>query len=257
MVRFKQMSFDNAPRRASFPFNHAALLEDVDGTLTGHSGASILPHMKIMNPAHCTQDASVSYGVPGAICTQGKFRKVVWNRVRPSSVNEKPALLTNEFGSDTVLWRKKSKTLALGYTAFLIAGETLELSFMNGTQFTNISFNMQIYELLDDEWGLLKMKFAQTPDHFSAVLNSTKNSTATIPDASMDNGDYYYDDETKEMIMLYSGKGNTPEKPLLKPITLSVHRCFYDNCIAPTPLEGRPDDTRKWSRLADWIGKKL
>lgn len=259
MVRFQQMSFENAPRRVHFPFNHAAVLHDIDGSLTGHVGGSILPYMNILNPVHCTPDNSASYGVPGAICSQGKFRKVAWNDVHPSSINEKHAYLTNVHGRDTVLWRKKSKTHPLGYTALMIVGDTLALSYANASQFTNISFNMEIYELQDGETGILSMKFAQKPDHIETFPGSTKNSTAAIPDASMSHGEYHLNQGTNELSILYNGKGNDEEQPSGKRISLGVHRCFFEDCIVPTPPvppSGRPETVRIWSDIDSWEGKE-
>lgn len=260
MVRFQQMSFENSPRRASFPFTHASVLYDLDGTLTGHVGGSILPDMKILNPAHCSVDASVSHGaVPGAICSQGKFRKVAWNGVRPSSINEKNAYLTNAHGSDTVFWRKKAKTYASGYTALFIVGDTLALTYANASQFTNMSFNMEISELEDTDSGILSMKFAQSPDHIQTSHGSLKNSTPAIPDASMSHGEYHINQQTNELSILYNGKGNDNTMPKGKHLSLSVHRCFYEGCIVPTPPippSGRPDTVRIWSDIDSWEGMR-
>lgn len=165
MVRFNQMSFENAPNRVSFPFNHASVLEDIDGTLTGTSGASYLPDMGILNPSHCTQEASASFGaVDGALCTQGKFRRIAWNKMHPSSIDGKDAFLTNDHGTDTVKWRKKAKSgRPSGYTALMEVGGTLKLTFANSSQFTNISFDMSIAELEDGDTAILQVCLCFSP----------------------------------------------------------------------------------------------
>ena len=154
------MSYENAPNRVSFPFNHASVFEDTDGTLTGTSGgASYLPFMEILNPAHCTENAAASFGaVKGALCTQGKFRRMAWNNMHPSSIDGKDAFLTNAHGTDTVKWRKKAKSgKPSGYTALMEVGGTLKLTFANSSQFTNISFDMSIAELEDADTGILEV----------------------------------------------------------------------------------------------------
>ena len=130
----------------------------MDGSLTGTAGGSILPSMKILNPNHCSDDETVSHGVPGSICNQGHFRRMAWNNVHPSSIDGKEAFLTNQHGTDTVIWRKKSKTgKPEGYTALLTVGDTFHLTFANSSQFTNISFDMSIAELKDDESAIMQV----------------------------------------------------------------------------------------------------
>ena len=146
----------------------------------------------------------------------------------------------------------------LGYTALLIMDDTLTLGYENSSQFTNLSFTMKIYDLQDSDSAHLKIVFNKSPDHMQTSRGSLKNSTASIPTASMPHGEYHYDKLTREMNILVNGKGNDELKPSSKSIDLSVHRCFYEKCITPTPPSPpseRPDKVRLWSELDDWQGK--
>ena len=74
----------------------------------------------------------------------------------------------------------------------------------------------------------------------------------------MKHGDFYLDKQNLEATILIHGRGNTAEQPEDKNIALSVYRCFYENCITPTPPvppSERPNVTRIWSKLEDWNGK--
>ncbi|XP_066933159.1 fibrocystin-L-like [Clytia hemisphaerica] len=258
VVRFEKMSFENAPNRVSFPFPHASLLEDMDGTLTTHVGGSILPTMGTLDPNHCDDYPAGGHGSAAAsVCSQGKFRRITWNKMHPSSIDGKDAFLTNDHGTDTVKWRKKAKAgLPEGYTSFLEVDDTLALTFANSPQFTNISFDMKIAGLEDTDSALLQIQFAQDPDHIQTISGSNKNSTVAVPDASMDHGEYFLSTEN-QMTVLINGKNNEPEQPTEKMINLRVHRCFYEGCITPTPPSPpseRPNVTRVWSKLEDWEG---
>lgn len=150
------MSFEKADRVASFPFNHASVLEDLDGTLTGTAGGSILPTMGTLDPAVCSAQPSASHGsVAASVCKQGKYRRITWNKMHPSSIDGKDAFFTNNHGVDVVKWRKKAKAgLPQGYTGFIEVDDTLKLTFANSSQFTNISFDMLIagFEEKDSAW---------------------------------------------------------------------------------------------------------
>ena len=173
MVRTRQLAFENVANKVSFGFIHSTLITDQDGTLVGGVGstanASILPSSGYLDPADCQVVPAFSVGgVNGSVCRTMKFAKIAWNEMKPSSIDEKDAYLTNKHGSDVVTWRKKSKSgLTLGYTTFLPVNEEVTLSFQNSTQFTNISFNMRIFEMPPQQSAHIKLKFNQLPDHFS------------------------------------------------------------------------------------------
>ena len=155
------MSFEKADRIARFPFNHASVLEDIDGTLTGTSGGSILPTMGTLDPASCSPMPSASHGSAAAsMCTKGKYRRITWNKMHPSSIDGKNAFFTNSHGVDTVKWRKKAKAgLPKGYTGFIEVGDTFKLTFANSSQFTNISFDMRIADFEDKDYAWLQVIF--------------------------------------------------------------------------------------------------
>ena len=259
IVRLNKLTFTSSPNVASFPFNHATVLYDEDGSVTGYSGGRILPHMGILNPAICKIASNVSHGIPGAICEYGDFARMAWNHVKPGSINEKDAYLDNQYGRDVVKWRKKSKTHMKGYTAFLPIGETVLLSYQNSSQFTNISYDMGIYELQPEGFSYIKHQFKQTPDYFRTT-HKFINSTSNVPDPTHSkHGDWFYEKDKRNITYIVSGKYNSPLKPSAKTINFNVYRCFFEKCIVPTPPpapQGRRADARMWSKIQSWIGTK-
>ena len=259
IVRTKNIKFLNARERlVSFPFTHATCIEDLDGSITNHIGGNILPNMGTLDPSCCavSQAASVS-GIEGAICKCGKFRRMAWNNIQPSSIREKEAYLINQHGRDTSLYRKKAATHKLGWTTLLPMFDTLTLSFQNSSHLTNISFSMGIDELTDDLYTNIQLSLKQEPDFFETT-GDKRDGLTKIPNGP-DNlhGDWFFGKDEKNFNFLIDGANNNPLTPATKNINLRVYRCFFEKCIVPTPPpapQGRPVDARIWSNTADWEG---
>lgn len=258
MIRFNNLQFIDSPNRASFDMQHTSLFMDEDGTLTSYVNGTVVPTTGILDPSICSIDPAFSHGEKQAsVCRNVRFTKFVWNELQPKSIDEKSAYLENEFGIDEVKWRKKSKTLYFGYTAFLPIGEEITLSFQNSTHLTNISYNMEIYELQPSDYAYIKMKFQQSPDHFKTVDIGLNNTGEYPTAANYKHGAWYWDAEEKEMTYLINGEGNDPLIPSIKHIKFEVYRCFFENCGLPTPPPpptGTPDDAKKWSDPDTWGG---
>ena len=259
IVRTKNIKFLNARERlVSFPFTHATCIEDLDGSITNHIGGNILPNMGTLDPSCCavSQAASVS-GIEGVICKCGKFRRMAWNNIQPSSIREKEAYLINQHGRDTSLYRKKAATHKLGWTTLVPMFDTLTLSFQNSSHLTNISFSMGIDELTDDLYTNIQLSLKQEPDFFETT-GDKRDGLTKIPNGP-DNlhGDWFFGKDEKNFNFLIDGANNNPLTPATKNINLRVYRCFFEKCIAPTPPpapQGRPVDARIWSNTADWEG---
>lgn len=257
IVKLNKLKFVSAPNIAKFPFNHASVLYDEDGSITGHTGGRILPYMDILDPAHCTEDASASFGVKGAVCSKGDFTRIAWNKVKPSSIEGKNAHLCNDFGCDLVKFRHKSKTHAFGYTALLPLDETLTLKFFNSSHLTNVTYSMGVYELPPNGSAYLKHSFSQTPDFFTTTTNLLNN-TGVLPDPAINpHGAWLFEQGARNLTYMVKGEGTDPLAPAVQNINLNVYRCFFDKCETPTPPPppgGRPGGTRNWDDFRDWDG---
>ena len=269
--RFNAVYFSNVTNKVSFPFESASWLNDLDGSLSGSAGGGVIPYTNILDSGRCTKDDSVSFGVPGAICSSGKFIRVAFNQLQPSSINEKDALFARQVNYQTrkkrsigpsnvavAHWRKKSVSHPEGYTILLEVGEKYLLSFVNSTQFTNISYNMDIYELQPNDFVYLSHMFMQEPDYFKTT-NVLKNNTKTFPvAASYDHGSWFYDNSSKGLTYLIKSEGtNDPNTPLTKHIGFQVYRCYFNKCIVPTlppQVTGAPGVAMNWSDNQTWSG---
>lgn len=66
-VKTSQLKFTNSPNLVAFPFPHAAIVEDLDGSLSGKNGSHIVASMETLSDS-CLVNASFSQLVPGSVC---------------------------------------------------------------------------------------------------------------------------------------------------------------------------------------------
>ena len=260
VTRFEKLKFINSPRLANFELNHRAIYEDLDGSLTGYAGGTVLPYNPTLPPHKCTVDKRFSIeGLPGAVCTAGvAFRRIAWNNIKPSSIDTKNAIISNRYGNTTSPWSKKSTTHMLGWMAVILLNETTTIGFEMSNQITNISYTMKVYELKKDNHLYISHKFYQEPDFFTTT-GAIVNGTVGIPDpATRAHGTWNFKTPENRLTILAKGDPkSTDAKPKAMPVNLKVYRCFFLKCIVPTPPpapKGRPENAGYWSKAADWKG---
>lgn len=66
-MKTNQLKFTNSPNLVAFPFAHAAILEDLDGSLSGKNRSHILASMETLS-ASCWVNTSFSQVVSGSVC---------------------------------------------------------------------------------------------------------------------------------------------------------------------------------------------
>lgn len=66
-MKTRQLKFVNSSNLVAFPFPHAAVLEDLDGSLSGKNGSHVLASMETLSDT-CLTNASFSQIVPGSVC---------------------------------------------------------------------------------------------------------------------------------------------------------------------------------------------
>lgn len=71
-MKTNQLKFINSPNIVAFPFPHAAILEDLDGSLSGKNGSHILASMETLSDS-CLVSARFSQIVPGSVCGEDVF----------------------------------------------------------------------------------------------------------------------------------------------------------------------------------------
>ena len=261
-TRFEKLTFVNSPRRAIFEWLHQAYLEDLDGTLTGVAGSTALPQSGILDPELCVKSDKFSDGVPGVVCQPSiKFTRISWNNPKPSSVLGKDGFVSNKHGIAYTPFRKKGFTHPLGWTMIVPCQHYNLMGWKNATQFTNISYNLGAYEMQPDYWFYLVHQLRQVPDYFTTTGEKI-NGSVGIPDPSTEeHGVWNFNVVNKKLTILMEGSNATSVNlisapPLPRFINLKVYRCYFLQCIPPTPPpppEGRPaSGIRYWSKMSAW-----
>uniref|UniRef100_A0A8C5X3L5 PKHD1 ciliary IPT domain containing fibrocystin/polyductin n=1 Tax=Malurus cyaneus samueli TaxID=2593467 RepID=A0A8C5X3L5_9PASS len=121
LVLADHLTFTSSPFQVSFPFPHAAILEDLDGSTTGQKGSHILPSTDILAPS-CTPSANFSQVSGASVCDSDLvFHRmaldipynltVTDSRNKTNTVNYVPDTLSNLYGWMVLLLDKETYTL--------------------------------------------------------------------------------------------------------------------------------------------------
>lgn len=267
-VRFTGIDYYNSPNKAGFRWEHEVQLVDMDGSLTGNVNYKVVPTSPLLDPAHCTESAEWSIGFNGSVCDSTvNFHRLAFNNPSPSSLEGHNVLMTNQHGSSVVPYMKKRMTHKPGWMALLPSGDTFLWNFIDGEQFTNISYTATFYGFKPDEFVIMVHNFTQSPDRFH-IVDDRNGSTAPLTFANNKNGDWYFEKSSKKLHYMVSGKTSDPQHiasadPSLSDVdvTLRIYRCFFPQCITPTapppttipPLPStRPDNFILWSSASFW-----
>ncbi|KAK7898488.1 hypothetical protein WMY93_019341 [Mugilogobius chulae] len=267
-VRCTGIQYFNTPNKAGFRWEHEVQLVDMDGTLTGNKDYKVVPTSGLLDPAHCTQSEEWSVAFNGSVCDSSvNFHRLAFNNPSPSSLDGHDVLMSNKHGSSVVPYMKKRMTHKLGWMALLPSKDTFRWSFIDGEQFTNISYTSTYYGFKEDEFVIMSHNFTQSPDSFY-IVDDRNGSAAPLSFSDNENGDWYFDQSDNRLYYMVSGKST---KRVLKAsadrsqsdvdVTLKVYRCFYPKCIAPTPAppatlpplpDKRPANFIRWSDASFW-----
>ncbi|XP_070541075.1 fibrocystin-L-like [Ptychodera flava] len=257
-TRFQNLEFVDAPNKVGFQWEHECIYEDLDGTLTGTADYLVTPDNSILPSAHCnSDDDAFSAGITGAVCDDNvKLHRFSFNEVSPSSLLYKNVWFTNQYGaSNDVPYKKKRLTHAEGWMITLVDGDTYNMIFQDVDHVTNISYTGKFYNFEDEDFLLINHNLTQKPDVFAITGEITNSTEEMVTYDDNENGEYYFDNATRHLTYLISGKGVS--SPTDRGVHLEVFRCYYKDCIKPVPPPppaGRPDDAVKWSDDASWAG---
>ncbi|KAI3358131.1 hypothetical protein L3Q82_003134 [Scortum barcoo] len=253
---------------AGFRWEHEVQLVDTDGSLTGNINYKVVPVSPLLDPAHCSQSAEWSVGFPGAVCDHTvNFHRLAFNNPTPTSLKGKDAIFTNTHGSSVVPFLKKRMTHNMGWMAMLPSRQTYNWYFKDEDHITNISYTSKFYGFKLDQYLIIRHNFTQSPDSFQ--ITDRRNSSSTpLSFSNNKNGDWYFNNSSNDLYYIVLGKrGQRRRRDSVDRsmsdtnVNLRVYRCFYLNCIPPTPPppatlaplpSKRPADFIRWSNASFW-----
>ncbi|XP_057211103.1 fibrocystin-L-like [Triplophysa rosa] len=241
-ARFSGIQYYQSPNKARFRWEHEVALIDTDGSLTGNMNSKVVPMSNLLDPSHCSQAADWSVGVPGAVCDNTtNFHRLVFYSSSSSWLLANNAILTNSFGSCVLNYTD-------GWMALVPTGQTYNWEFERDSQISSLSYYGTIYGFKPKNYIILNHNFTRAPDAFH-IIDHRKGSSKPLDPAVNVNGDWYFNELTKSVYYLVSGRDhvasrrrrNSEDRSLIdRNIHFFSYHCYYPKCIEPTQPPHRP-----------------
>nr|DBA24045.1 TPA: hypothetical protein GDO54_011748 [Pyxicephalus adspersus] len=243
-AKFNGIKYFNVPNKAGFRWEHEVVLIDMDGTLTGKTGAKVVPASGLLDPSQCSQSREWSAGFPGYVCNSTvSFHRLAFNNPSPSSLLGKDVIISNSFGYTVVPFLPKRLTHKPGWMALLPNANSFNWYFSNVDFITNISYTSTFYGFKSEDYVMISHNLTQQPDMFK-IIDVRNGSTQPLSWSNNINGDWYFNHNKTTLTYLVSGKRKLRRRAVAGAldtamsntnVNLVVYQCFYKNCIPPPP----------------------
>ncbi|XP_040210792.1 fibrocystin-L-like [Rana temporaria] len=262
-ARFNGIEYFNVPNKAGFRWEHEVVLTDMDGTLTGQTGAKVVPASGLLDPSQCSQHSDWSAGFPGFVCNSTvSFHRLAFNNPSPSSLLWKDVIISNSFGRTVVPCLHLRLTHPDGWMALLPNANSFNWYFSNVNFITNISYTSTFYGFKSEDYVMISHNLTQQPDMFQ-ITDARNGSTQPLNYNNNTNGDWYFDGNTTALTYLVSGKRKLRRRAVAgmldttmsnTNVNLLVYQCYFKNCVPPPPPTITPTATKYdyWSNNSFW-----
>ena len=258
LTRYNDITLIDSPNLSGWQWTYEHVHRDLDGSLTGTINGSLLPYTNLLPSDSCSIHPASSTTINGGFCDASvDFARIAINSVFPSSISTRTLYLTNQFGTSDVSYAITRLTGPSGYMAIIVKGHEYYMEWENADHLSNISYSLIVSGLEEDEYFWITYNYTQPLD--GVVINNVEqNASSTFPDPTIHNtGTWYVDKSTNDVTYLVKGQ------PDGQPFTINFYtfRCFYENCIVPTPPPtvppGAPNVTKSWSDNSTWESGRL
>ncbi|XP_070248855.1 fibrocystin-L [Myotis yumanensis] len=267
-AKFADIQYFHTPNKAGFRWEHEVVLIDVDGSLTGHKGHTVIPHSSLLDPSHCTQEAEWSVGFPGSVCDASvSFHRLAFNKPSPVSLLEKDVVLSDSFGTSIVPFRKKRLTHVSGWMALIPNAKHINWYFKGVDHITNISYTSTFYGFKEEDYVIISHNFTQNPDMFN-VIDMRNGSSNPLSWNTSKNGDWHLEANTSTLYYLVSGRNDLPQSqpvsgnldPDVKDVIINfqAYCCVLQDCFPVHPPSRNPIPRKRpatynlWSNDSFW-----
>ncbi|XP_004431348.1 PREDICTED: fibrocystin-L [Ceratotherium simum simum] len=267
-AKFVDIQYFHTPNKAGFRWEHEVVLIDVDGSLTGHKGHTVIPHSSLLDPSHCTQEAEWSLGFPGSVCDASvSFHRLAFNKPSPVSLLEKDVVLSDSFGTSIVPFQKKRLTHMSGWMALIPNAKHINWYFKGVDHITNISYTSTFYGFKEEDYVIISHNFTQNPDMFN-IIDIRNGSSNPLDWNTSKNGDWHLEANTSTLYYLVSGRNDLrqsqPVSGTLDPdvkdviINFQAYCCMLQGCFPVHPSSRKPIPRKRpatynlWSNDSFW-----
>ncbi|KAM9050154.1 fibrocystin-L [Megaptera novaeangliae] len=267
-AKFIDIQYSHTTNKAGFRWEHEVVLIDVDGSLTGHKGHTVIPHSSLLDPSHCSQEAEWSIGFPGSVCDASvSFHRLAFNKPSPVSLLEKDVVLSDSFGTSIVPFQKKRLTHMSGWMALIPNAKHINWYFKSVDRITNISYTSTFYGFKEEDYVIISHNFTQNPDMFN-IIDMRNGSSNPLNWNTSKNGDWHLEANTSTLYYLVSGKNGLHQSqsisgtldPDVKDVVINfqAYCCVLQDCFPVHPPSRKPIPRKRpatynlWSNDSFW-----
>ncbi|XP_044913578.1 fibrocystin isoform X7 [Felis catus] len=245
-VKTDQLKFINSPNLVAFPFPYSAILEDMDGSLSGRNRSHILASMETL-PASCLVNTSFSQIVHGSVCGED----VHFHRMSIGLANAPDVpydLIMTDSRNKTTIVNYVHDTLSnpYGWMALLLDQETYSVQFENPWINRSLQYSATFGNFAPGNYLLLMHTVSWPyPDILIRCGSRVGQSLPSLPSPGQDQGcDWFFNTQLRQLTYLVSGEGQVQ-------VTLQVKEGVPPTISASTSA---PKSALKWSLPEAWIG---
>ncbi|XP_074093277.1 fibrocystin isoform X3 [Macrotis lagotis] len=243
-VKIEQLTFLNSLNRVAFPFPHAAIVEDLDGSVSGEKGSYLLASAENL-ASSCQVNQSFGQTVGGSVCGPDIiFHRMSIGLAEAPDVAYDLAITDSRNQMTTVNFVNDTLSNLYGWMALLLDQDTYLLKF----EAPWISMNFQYSATFDNFASgnyLLVVHKDLHPYSDILVMCGTRigQSLLSPPSVTHDKAcDWFFNNQLGELTYLVSGEGQIQ-------LTLLVKESVSPTVPVPSTV---PESILKWSHPTTW-----
>ncbi|XP_031222830.1 fibrocystin [Mastomys coucha] len=243
-VKTRQLKFVNSSNLVAFPFPHAAVLEDLDGSLSGKNGSHVLASMETLSDI-CLANASFSQIVSGSVCGEAVLFHCMSIGLA-NSLDVPKNLTITDIRNKTATVNYVDDTLSnyYGWMALLLDQETYVLQFEGPWMDRSLEYSATFDSFAPGNHLLLMHRdLPPYPDILIRCGSRVGQSLPSHPLPSQDRAcDWFFNRQLRQLTYLVSGDGQVK-------VFLQVKHGTPPTVSASTSV---PESALKWSLPETW-----
>ncbi|XP_071404277.1 fibrocystin isoform X3 [Pithys albifrons albifrons] len=245
-VRAERLTFINSPFQVFFPFPHSAILEDLDGSITGQRGSHLLPSTDILETS-CTASANFSQASGGSVCGSDLvFHRMALHLKEAPDIPYNLTVTDSSNKTMTVNYVPDTLSHPYGWVVLLLDKETYTLTFDNPLVSKQLQYSVTFSSFQSGNYLLVEHQ--DLPAHLEVLVSCGTRTGKPLPSLPSyrqhRSCDWYLDSRLGKLTYLVTGAD-------LIQVTLKEK----ERVALPTPDPSGA--VSKWSHPETWkdVGK--
>ncbi|NXJ66569.1 PKHD1 protein, partial [Rostratula benghalensis] len=240
-VRVERVTFISSPFQVSFPFPHSAILEDLDGSLTGQKGSHLLPSTDIL-AVSCTASANFSQASGGSVCgSHLVFHRMSLHLKDAPDIPYNLTVTDSRNKTTTVNYVPDTLSNLHGWMVLLLDKETYTLTFDNPLVSKQLQYSVTFSNFTAGNYLLVEHKdLPPQPEVVVSCGTRTGQPLQSLPSYGHHRScDWYFDNRLRILTYLVTGAD-----------FIQVTLKEKERVALPTPVLS--DAVLKWSHPESW-----